>query len=38
MSEIFGIGLKGPVSIEVLNNERINEIYKTVAYIYIYDL
>ena len=33
MSELFGIGLKGPVSIEVFNNERINEIYKTVAYI-----
>lgn len=33
MSELFGVGLKGPVSIEQFNNERIHEINKTVAYI-----
>lgn len=33
MSELFGVGLKGPVSIERFNKERIYEINKTVAYI-----
>jgi|688.fasta_scaffold503391_2 hypothetical protein len=33
MIELFGKGLKGPVSIKVFNNQRINEIYKTVAVI-----
>jgi hypothetical protein len=33
MSELFGVGLKGPVSIEIFNKERIHEVNKSVAYV-----
>ena len=33
MSDLFGVELKEPVSIEHFNKERIHEINKTVAYI-----